>query len=152
MKATLPYFLDTFTHFCIQQCCYFSVLLVGQGIRPYAGDFRFDDDAAAVVDGSTSGYGGGDVCVSALAHGKIVFVVEIEWALSVPIRFGQIGVVGSDNVGLRHVPTFLLREGETIWNGSGNGAREWGIAMLRKYNLWMERVIVTSRVFVSVFV
>lgn len=114
MKATLPYFLDTFTHFCIQQCCYFSVLQVGQGIRSYAGDFRFDDDAAAVVDGSTSGYGGGDVCVSALAHGKIVFVVEIEWALSVPIRFGQIGVVGSDNVGLRHVPTFLLREGETM--------------------------------------
>lgn len=58
---------------------------------------------------------GGDVYVSVLAHGKIVFVVKIESALSVPIRFGQIGVVGSDDVGLRHVATFLLRKGETIW-------------------------------------
>lgn len=105
--------MATLLHFnsvAIQQQFPVRLKLRGEG-------FCSDDEttaAAAVVDGSTRGYGGGDVCVSALAHGKIIFVVEIEWALSVPIRFGQIGVVGSDNVGLRHVAPFLLREGEAM--------------------------------------
>lgn len=76
--------------------------LVTRLIRPHEVDSCSDDD------GSTNNWGGDDVCVSALAHGKIVFVAEIGWALSVPIRFGQIGVVGSDDVGLRHVATLLL--------------------------------------------
>lgn len=117
--------MATLLHFnsvAIQQQFPVRLKLRGEG-------FCSDDEttaAAAVVDGSTRGYGGGggDVCVSALAHGKIIFVVEIEWALSVPIRFGQIGVVGSDNVGLRHVAPFLLREGEAI---CGIVPVEWGV-------------------------
>ncbi|EDS27273.1 adamts-20 [Culex quinquefasciatus] len=49
------------------------------------------------------------------AHrGKVIFVQVNGLALSVSIRFGQIGVVGSDDVGLGHGATLLLRKGETI--------------------------------------